>query len=423
VSGKGKKKGKRPGRGRQAPERVGSKPPASGLHFTIGTGSSFDEATQQLTLKNDARLLKAGLLYADRVKLASAGSSITLRMVDDAKLCPDAQLDFLERHFRENLSRDSPEEAAVGIEFVRRYRELRQGRNVAKDLLPKRLEYARELAEIWARFQKGWEGFARTTGIEEIQAARRSGFVDVATFAAGGLERGAALTPDANALRSEEYWEAITAELFGMLSDAVNGGKTHPMLDDQAGELVRLGIEAEAIPVSETGRARGRHGGLASDLLRRLPLFDDASVDEILDARRALEIPLVKFRSEVSKYSDGMRAQGWEPEFAANAEDVFVREVAPAVQEIEEMVRDDRFLAALWPRMSRPQDWAAGGTFGMLAFNLASLPEITSLAVGGTVGLAATARNTYLEHRDAQRAIEGHRLFFYREAGRRLAGS
>ncbi len=137
----------------------------------------------------------------------------------------------------------------------------------------------------------------------------------------------------------------------------------------------------------------------------------------------ALEIPLVKFRSEVSKYSDGMRAQGWEPEFAANAEDVFVREVAPAVQEIEEMVRDDRFLAALWPRMSRPQDWAAGGTFGMLAFNLASLPEITSLAVGGTVGLAATARNTYLEHRDAQRAIEGHRLFFYREAGRRLAGS
>ncbi len=348
-------------------------------------------------------------------------------MVADTKLGPDGQLDFLERHFRENLSRDSPEEAAIGIEFVRRYRELRQGRNVAKDMLPKRLEYARELAEIWARFREGWEGFARTAGIEEIQAARRSGFVDVATFAAGGLERGAALTPDANELRSEEYWEAIAAELFGMLSDAVAGGKTHPMLDDQAGELVRLGVEAGAIPVSETGRARGRHGGLASDLLRRLPMFDDASVDEVLDIRRALEGPLVKFRGEVSKFSDGMRAQGWDPEFADAAEDVFVREVDPAVRDIEEMVGDDSFLSELWPRMSRPQDWALGGTFGMVAFNLASLPEITSLAVGGTVGFAAAARNAYLEHRDArrdaQRAMEGHRLFFYREAGRRLAES
>ncbi len=121
--------------------------------------------------------------------------------------------------------------------------------------------------------------------------------------AAGGLERGAALTPEARELRSEEYWEAVTAETFGMLSDAVAGGRTHPMLDDKAGELVRLGVEAGAITVSETGRARSRHGGLASDLLRRLPLFDDASVSEVLDVRRALEAPLAKFRSEVGKYA------------------------------------------------------------------------------------------------------------------------
>ena len=52
----------------------------------------------------------------------------------------------------------------------------------------------------------------------------------------------------------------------------------------------------------------------------------------------------MKFRSEVGKYSDGMRAPGWDPRFAADAEDVFVREVAPAVQEIEEMVEHDRDL-------------------------------------------------------------------------------
>ena len=45
---KGKKnKRKRPGRGRQAPERAEvPKPKTGGLHFTIGTGPSFDETTR-----------------------------------------------------------------------------------------------------------------------------------------------------------------------------------------------------------------------------------------------------------------------------------------------------------------------------------------------------------------------------------------
>ena len=360
------------------------------------------------------------MLYADRVKLASAGSYVTLRIVADAKLGPDRQLDFLERHFRENLSRDSPEEAATGIAFIRRYRELRNGRNVAKDLLPKRLECARELGQMWAEFRKGWEGFASRAGIEEIQAARRSGLVDVATFAAGGIEKGAALTPEANELRSDEYWEEVTAEIFGMLSGAVTDGSTHPMFDARAGEFVRASVEARAIPVSETSRARSRHGELASDLLRRLPLFDDASVSEVLDIRRALEAPLVRFRAEVGKYSDGMRAQGWDPEFAAAAEDVFVREVAPAVQEIEEMVEHDRNLRTILTRASRPTEMALGPALGIAAYTVASLPMIASLAVMGTVSAAGAARNAIVEHREAWRAIEGHGLFFYREAGRRL---
>ncbi len=59
---------------------------------------------------------------------------------------------------------------------------------------------------------------------------------------------------------------------------------------------------------------------------------------------------------------------------------------------------------------------------GVAAYTLASLPELTSLAVGGAVGLAASGRSTYLKWREGQRDIEGHRLFFYYGAGRRLSG-
>lgn len=426
MSGKRKKK-KRPGRDRQQSEQAGAKvavpvPPAGRLHFTVGTGPSLDDSTRHLSLENDARLLKAGLLYADRVKLASVGSSLTLRMVADAKSGPERQLEFLERHFRENVSRDHPEQAATMLEFIRLYRPLLRGRNLTKEQLALRFKISRELGGAWSTFKEGWEGFARRAGIDEIQAARRSGLVEVENFAAGGVERSSALSPNANELRSDEYYEAITAELFGMLADAVEGGATHPMFDEQAGELVRLGVEAGHISVSDTGRTLSRHGGLASDLLRRLPLFDDASVGEILDIRRELEVPLVRFRGAVSEFSDGMRASGWSSDFAGDAEEVFTRHVAPAVQEIEEMVRDNSFLAELWPRMTRPQDWGVGAGLGMMAYNLASLPEIASLVAAGGVGFAGAARNAYLEHRDGRREIEGHRLFFYRETGRRLSG-
>jgi len=386
----------------------------------VGTGPSFDPSTQHLSLENDSRLLKAGLLYADRVRLVSVGSSLALRMLADARSGPDHQLDFLERHFRENVSRDDPEAAATVLEFIRLYRPLRHGRNLSKEQLRLKLQLSRKLGEIWAEFKESWEGFVRRAGVDEILAARRSGLVDIDGFSAGSVERGVALSPEATELRSGEYYGEITTELFGMLAGAVEGGKTHPMLDEQAGELVRLGVEAGEISVTETGRAMGRHGGLASDLLRRLPLFDAASVDEVLSIRRELDRPLVKFRGAVSEFSDGMRASGWDPDFAGDAEEVFTREVAPAVQEIEEKIRDNRFLAELLPRMTRPQDWGVGAGLGMMAYNLASLPELASLAVAGGVGFAGATRNVYLEYREGQREIEGQRLFFYREAGQCL---
>lgn len=426
MSGKRSRK-KRKGRSRRATEwptgtAEAITQPTKILHFTVGTGPSFDDSIKQLSLENDARLLKAGLLYADRVRLASVGSSLTLKMMSDANAGRERQLDFIERHFRDNASRDHPEEAATILEFVELYRPMLRSRNLSKEQLSIRFSLSRKLADTWAEFKEGWEDFGIRAGIREIQAAQRSGLVDIESFAAGGVERSSALSPDAAEMRSEEYYGEITSELFGMLSGAVSQGTTHPMLDNEAGKLVRLGIEAGAIPVSEIGQAKGKHGGLTSDLLRRLPLFDEASVEEVLDIRRELEGPLMKFRGAVSELSEGMREPGWNPDFDADAEDVFVKKVAPAVKEIEEKIEDNRFLAELLPRMTRPQDWGSGAALGMAAYNLASLPELASLAIAGGTGFAGAARNAYLEHRDVRREIRGERLFFYREAERRLAG-
>jgi hypothetical protein len=112
-------------------------------------------------------------------------------------------------------------------------------------------------------------------------AAKRSGLVDFHRFAAGGVERSTGLAVSSNEYRSKEFYEEVTAELFGVLSGSVSDGSTYPLFDDQAGALVRLGVDAGVIRVSESGATKGREAGLASDLLRRLPLFEDAPVDEM----------------------------------------------------------------------------------------------------------------------------------------------
>jgi hypothetical protein len=230
------------------------------LHFTIGTGPFSDPSTDHLSLQNDARLLKAGLLYADRVRLCSVGSSLTLRMLADMKAHKNRQLDFIERHFRENIARDDPEAAAKGIEFVQRYRELRRDRNLSKEQLVLRAQLAEEFERIWVQFKGGWEEFARKAGADEILAAKRSGLVDFHRFAAGGVERSAGLDQSSNERRSDEFYEEVTAELFGVLSGAVSEGATYPLFDDHAGELVRLGVDAGVIRVSESGATKGRQG-------------------------------------------------------------------------------------------------------------------------------------------------------------------
>ena len=104
------------------------------LHFTVGTGPSFDPCRGQLSLENDLRLLKAGILYADRMRMCSVGVSLTLRMLADARVDDlGRQLDYIECHLRENIGRDDPEAAETLIEFAQRYRELRCGRSLNRE--------------------------------------------------------------------------------------------------------------------------------------------------------------------------------------------------------------------------------------------------------------------------------------------------
>ena len=120
----------------------------------------------------------------------------------------------------------------------------------------------------------------------------------------------------------------------------------------------------------------------------------------------------------MAEYSEAISTASWDEEFAADAETVFIRDVAPAVRDIEDAVASTSYLRALTSRFTD----RVTGLVPVLSLALTqapALPDIVGLAAAGASALG----NAYLagqEHMDGRRSVERNKMFFYYAAGRSL---
>jgi hypothetical protein len=389
------------------------------LHFTIGTGLGLHPTVGQLSLENDLLLVKAGLLYADRVRLCSIGSALALDFVKLIGASPAQQLDFLEKYFAA-VAPTNPEAAAAMREFFPLYRDLRRRKRgtLSKTEIQLKFEIQAGFKKAWTAFEDGIGEFLRVAGADGIVEAVDTGLLDLHRFEAGGAERIGELVPE-NQTRPEEFFEDLFWEFLDLIGEAVADGATNPLFDQMSGDLLRTGVEAGAVSLSESGIARGRHSGLASDLLRRLPLFEKATVKEILDIRRELEGPLIRFRGAVIKMSKAIRSAAWDEDFPGDADMAFREAVEPAILDIEEAVQENGSLRSLVLKGFRPGGWATG--LGVMISTLGGLPDVASVLMGAGTTASMTARGAYKEWLVERKNIESNHMFFYYETREHLA--
>lgn len=390
------------------------------LHFTIGTGLGLHPAVEQLSLENDLLLVKAGLLYADRVRLCSIGSSLALDFVRLMGASAAQQLDFLEKYFA-TLAPTNPEAAATMREFIPLYRDLRRRRRgtLSKAQIQTRFEIQAGLKKAWDSFEEGIGEFLRVAGADGIVEAVDTGLLDLHRFEAGGVERMGGLGSEDQDRRQEAFIEDLFWEFLDLIDEAVADGDTNPLFDRMSGDLLRTGVEAGVVSLTESGIARGRHSSLATGLLRRLPLFEKATVQEILDIRRELESPLIRFRGAVMEMSESIRSAAWDEDFPSDADMAFRKAVEPAILEIEEAVQENGSFSSLLLKGFRPGDLATG--LGVMISTLAGLPDVASVLLGSGTTAGMTARGAYKEWREDRKKIESNHMFFYYETRERLA--
>jgi hypothetical protein len=156
---------------------------------------------------------------------------------------------------------------------------------------------------------------------------------------------------------------------------------------------------------------------LAGALLNRLPLFEKATIDDILKIRRELSGPLVSFRAAILRFSQEISEAPWDNDFTIEVDTVFMREVAPAIQELEHAVRHNKAIQPFARKLLG--DFTNSSLVGFIASQFV-LPEVVAGAVGLTAGASRAIYEASMDKKEKAREIKSNHLFFYYRAGEML---
>ena len=174
---------------------------------------------------------------------------------------------------------------------------------------------------------------------------------------------------------STEPGQAVS-QFTELIRSTIKDESTYPLFDDQTGLLITIDIMKGELSVPKSTSTRSKQIGLVSKLFEKLPQFELATLDEILDIRTDLDKYLTRFRSAIIKYSDSIAAAQWDAEFSHDTEQVFLKDVAPIIKDIEDQTRSNNYLAKLTKRYA---DQPANFMMPVLSIALTQysyLPEI-----------------------------------------------
>lgn len=384
------------------------------LHITIGAApqTTQGDQTSKIDLKNDLAMVKAALLYADRAKLCSPVSSALLDILNWVDVPQDKRLDLIKRLRSWNFDEATQQniEKIIGFhENAKRRRYSKKGRILLR-------QFDEALEQSWPRLLEHTNSFISGVGADGIAQAVESGLLDLYAFEPvfERIMRGDDL--------EETFWEYINA-----VSAAVTDAHTYPLFDKSTSSMISAGIAAGKISITDSGVNRSKEIGLAADFFNRLPVFPDATVKEILDIRRELDKPLRRFRGAIIAFSEDIKNAAWDKDFSIDAEQVFARDVAPAILNLEEEAKSNSFLATLASQVAERSLQLGGVVTGSLALSglavrMSNVPlvDVAALSIGPILAAAGIAYSAYDKWKSQEQSAEQNSLFFYYQAGHLL---
>jgi len=351
------------------------------FHMAIGaapvTKFSFsDKVSQKVSLENETKLVKAALLYSDKVTLYSMATSMLALLLGLKTLTTRQKLDFLGTLAPQLVKESEREALQQNLPLIFQMMDNRD--KLTTEQLLFLINFESQIETLWQPAMAKFEQFAEDAGVSEIDAALKTGILNVHML---GLKRDETLKyARMDDIISGKKQDSMLLEYVNEITKIVIDGDAYPLFDDMTGNLIGNMIKEERINVSESRALRGKHSILAKNLLEKLPLFDKASIDEIMDIRSELDKPLVNFRQAIIGFAGDIKTVAWDKDFPVEADQVFYQKVAPTILELEERVKQTKSLSNFVARLaSRPS--ASGGTLSVLISQALALPSLASTAL------------------------------------------
>ncbi len=413
------------------------------FHLSIGTTISSDSSEDvSFHARHQMRLIKAGLLYADQVTLHSPLLHMLLAY-DRLKSFSQSQQFELLRLIAPTLGA-SVEGVDLAQTLMRRLSMLDIRRVPASHRreIETLLGPLEEVEQVLNGFRAKGEDISQEFRLGELSDLIRQGRVDVQPFGlhlsdveivAGSIQSSAHLNQvlemgqtqgETLRLNAPDYISSLMNEFFAQLQKIISSSKTYPLFDDFTGNLVRLGLQEGKLQSTNLQTDRAKHLGLAASLLERLPSFEEATAEELLDIQKDLHAPLVRFRKAMMEFSRKMKEAPWDAGFVLEAEEVFRAEVEPAVCEIEESLQSNKYLLEIWNRLPNQSLNVTGSSaLGVGLAQFGFLGHAAAGALGSAVGAVILGADAWKSFQEKQDKIESNQLFFYYRAGRSLEKS
>jgi hypothetical protein len=384
---------------------------ALGPPFAVAVVSAGSGRPQSLDVRREMALVKAALLYADEVELACGGLHLLTHQMYHglAGVLPDSTTDTAISDLLSNWERGHRWSAAM-----RALAEVRGRKSITPnpDADPVDEELAALVAftdnlwaDLWDRLLSLMDLTAAPGtspyALGEMRLALDAGVLDLAVVPSPGFsydDRG----------RQGVLADDITAYLEAALFER----PMYPFFDRSAHELVSPSGAAGA-----PADASLRYAALATTMVSSLEAFPNATMDVVLDVRKQLKGPLKRFRAAVISMTEEVTASPLTPEsFRRESYALWHKEVAPALQELDELASDLKVRATL--RRGLP-----GGVAGAISVAAAAAVGAPDLAPLALAPLAPGALEELKLRADQRKARKKNNFFFLWDANRRFAAS
>jgi hypothetical protein len=371
-------------------------------------GSSF-------TVDPELDLVKAALLYGDKVTLISPVTTMLLRFEGLQHFSLRQQIELMRRLGPTLLPPDEVpdfEQTIDQIDKVLRIpaRGSTLGERALRSAVLQRLESMQRLLPEAARDLKV------RAGSDQLARARREGLVQIENADPGDeMDLFVSCIISAHMAQTgqrqdDPYTSRVVETFVDKLSRHLSSGREYLIFDEPVANLTEAAIREGLFSPARGPAGRSAQAMAASAFMGRLPTFPRATVDEVLDIRSELAPSLTQFRSAMVTISKDFTSPAWESDFEEELHDAWVETVRPAVEAIEASVRDNRSLATFAAGLAGAANTAWPGLAIVAAGLLGHVGTVQAL--GGALSGAVPFLQALRDHSTACRDIRMQPFYF-----------